>query len=113
MVLLKKIVVVEDSFFHGFPMFSCFFLGKPRLYLQYELWFSVGLPFFSLFFHELVPPRYTILDLFAKAAKPERVFVGVCWQAEQGEKNLIFGMASKRQPVTDLFGLAQTAKNPK
>lgn len=32
---------------------------------------------------ELVP---TLRDLFAKAARPERIFVGICWQYQPGEE---------------------------
>lgn len=29
--------------------------------------------------------QYTIIDLFEKAAKPSRIFIGVCWQVDREE----------------------------
>ncbi|OLP77819.1 [Skp1-protein]-hydroxyproline N-acetylglucosaminyltransferase, partial [Symbiodinium microadriaticum] len=34
--------------------------------------------------------QYTIRDLFSKASKPERVFIGVCWQADPEEDAACF-----------------------
>ena len=34
--------------------------------------------------------QYTIIDLFQKAVHPERIFVGVCWQAH-GSGETAFG----------------------
>jgi Rps23 Pro-64 3,4-dihydroxylase Tpa1-like proline 4-hydroxylase/GT2 family glycosyltransferase/peroxiredoxin len=34
--------------------------------------------------------QYTVKDLFEKAAHPERIFVGICWQRVQGEDDHCF-----------------------
>eukprot|EP00435_Cladocopium_sp_Y103_P072933 s1156_g41.t2 len=48
--------------------------------------------------------KYTIIDLFEKAAKPSRVFIGVCWQVDREEDADCFLL----QPPSSYAGQVRT-----
>ncbi|CAK9075860.1 unnamed protein product [Durusdinium trenchii] len=59
--------------------------------------------------------QYTICDLFAKAAVPERVFIGVCWQADRAEDECCFWLeppSHLRSNVRVLWLMPRDARGP-
>jgi len=56
--------------------------------------------------------EWTVRDVFRKAAEPERVFVGVCWQYQPREDPPSFRLHGRHQQVRVMRVPARSGRGP-